>query len=110
MNDIENCKSAEGYYSIGTFNIQSENHASVESSLKDVVKEIETIDTIEIEGKSYKVIKYLAGDLKFLALFMGIMAPNSKYPCIWCKCSKCEFHDIHREFSILDRQKMARSL
>ena len=81
MNDIENCKSAEGHYSIGTFNIQSENHASVQSSLKKR-KNCQRISNSDTE----------------------------QYPCIWCKCSKCEFHDIHREFSILDRQKMARSL
>jgi hypothetical protein len=41
---------------------------------------------------------------------MEIKAANSKYPCIWCKCSKCQFKDIHREFSIIDKQKMARSI
>ena len=33
----------------------------------------------------YEVTKYLAGDMKFLAIMFGINAANSKYPCVWCK-------------------------
>jgi hypothetical protein len=110
LNDQQDCKSAEGHYSIGTFRIKSENHENVERSLKEVLKEVEGFDFVEIDGKSFRIIKYLTGDLKFLALFMGIMSANSKYPCVWCKRSKCDFKDIHKEFSIIDKQKMARTL
>ncbi len=110
LNDTEYCKSAEGHYSIGTFKITSENHENVQTSLKEVIKEIETIDFIEIDGQSHPILKFLSGDLKFLALFMGIMSANSKYPCIWCKGSKCDFKDIRKEFSITHKQKMARTL
>ncbi len=105
LNDKENCKSAEGNYSIGTFRIKSEIHENVERSLKEVLKEVEGFDFVEMDGKSYRIIKYLTGDLKFLALLMGIMSANSNYPCVWCRGSKFDFKDIHKEFSIIDKQK-----
>jgi hypothetical protein len=110
MNDQYNCKSSEGHYSIGVFKIQNENHANLENALKAVLKEIELINSIEIDGQIHNVIKYLSGDLKFLSLFMGVMSANSNYPCLWCKCHKCEFKDLTRDFSIIENQKGARSL
>jgi hypothetical protein len=71
-------ESSQGHFSIGVFKIKTENRINIENSLKEVLKEIESIGNMEIKGKSYDVIKYLSGDLKFLALFMGIMSANSK--------------------------------
>jgi hypothetical protein len=110
INDVNNCKNPEGHFSIGLFKIQSENHAYLEDALKTVLKEIEMIESIEIEGQEHKVVKYLSGDLKFLALFMGVMSANSNYPCVWCKCSKRDFKDLTRDFSIIEKQKNARFL
>ncbi len=41
---------------------------------------------------------------------MGIMSANSNYPCVWCRGRKFYFKDIHKEFSIIDKQKLARTL
>ena len=56
--------------------------------MKEIIIEIEEIETISINGKNFKIEKFIGGDLKFLALIYGINAANSNQPCIWCSWNK----------------------
>lgn len=41
----------------------------------------------------------------------GIDAANSKYSCIWCKCSKTDRHSLELHWSIVDEEdKGARTI
>lgn len=51
---------------------------------------------IIFEDKTYSLEYFLGGDLKFLALALGINQSTGHYPCIWCKTKKEDFvKDIH---------------
>ena len=73
------------------FEIKKEDYVNLKICLNELLIEIACINEIEIENKKYNIIKFLGGDLKFLALFMGINSANSNYPCIWCKLKKLNF-------------------
>ena len=65
--------------------------------------EIETINTITIEGKEFKIEKSSGGDLKWLAHVYGINSANSCYPCIWCTWNCKEKLDLSIDWSISGR-------
>ena len=48
--------------------------------------------------------------MKFLALCMGIEAPNAKYSCIWCVCPAEDRHKLHKIWSIKDKEHGARTI
>jgi hypothetical protein len=71
------------------FQIEKECYELVEKSLKELlILIIKGLKTLLIDQKSYKINWYLSGDLKFLALVLGINAANSYYPCIFCDSHK----------------------
>ena len=79
------------------FQIEKECYELVEKSLKELlILIIKGLKTLLIDQKSYKINWYLSGDLKFLALVLGINAANSYYPCIFCDSHKNTFKNtIH---------------
>lgn len=61
--------------------------------------------TIKIESKSYDIEYFLGGDLKFLALVLGVNAATADYPCPWCESEKEKFVDNidnHVSFRVFD--------
>lgn len=122
INDSESCKGLNGHSMIGIFEIDHENYENLSGCLKNVVHEINEmkplrshdntspIRSFEINNKDYPVIFFLGGDLKFLALFMGIQSAKSNHPCIYCKAHVEEFGDSTKDFSIIDTSKKARTL
>ncbi len=61
------------------------------------MNELRTLNQIDIHGNRYDLIKYISGDMKFLAIMYGLGASNSTYSCIWCE----EFNST----SIVDPEK-----
>ena len=122
INDPKNCKGVNGHSMIGIFEIDHENYDMLSRSLKDVIDQINEIRPLQegdytspnrslnINGVDYQTIFYLGGDLKFLALFMGLQSARSNHPCIYCKAHKDEYADYEKEFSIIDTSKKARTL
>lgn len=110
INDFENCKGAKGHSLLGIFEIEKENNISLSMCLKDQFIEIEKLEAIDINDNTYFVRKYLGGDLKFLAAFMGIKSATSNYPCVYCKAHQNEFGDFQKEFSAIDITKKARTI
>ena len=71
INEIERCKTASGHYTIGIFDISEENYQTLEQ-IMPIIREIEKIKSIEIDGETY-LIKYVnGGDYKFLLNIYGI--------------------------------------
>jgi hypothetical protein len=75
----------------------------------DIINEIEKLTTLTVRNRELKLVYYYGGDWKMLANSLGIMCANSKYPCVWCKCSKEEFYRTDLEWSIVDTKLGARS-
>ena len=76
--------SADANYLLGVFKIESENYENIKNAIDPIIEQLEKINTITIDNKEFKIVKYASGDLKFLALTFGINAANSTYPCNWC--------------------------
>lgn len=72
--------------------------------------QIDELDFLTTQNKTYKIQKYFGGDLKILALMCGINYANSNFPCIWCKYDKRELFESKKEYSITDPNKYARTL
>lgn len=114
INEPSICQSAKGHYTIGIFEISEENYEVLSNCLKAVLEKIKAIDSITIDigdgtKKTFNIQKYLCGDLKFLAIVLGINAANANQPCIWCKCDKSEFYNLKKVWSITDKANGART-
>ena len=53
---------------------------------------------------------FFCADWKFLALCVGIDAANATFACIWCKCPKCDRHDLSKTWSLTNLDEGARSI
>ena len=82
--------------------INSENYDNIKESLKEIKEIIKNFNSITIDGKEFKIKNYGGGDLKWLAIVMGINAANSKYSCPLCKWNSKIPVDINAEWT-LDR-------
>ena len=89
------------------FRIESENHAELKNSLKELIEELKRIKNINIENVSYKIVFRLGGDLKALALLLGLNAANSSHACIWCHCNLKERVNLDKEWPISRSQSIA---
>ena len=70
----------------GMFQIDSENYNELKSALKELLLKLECVKEVNLNKKNYEVQMTLGGDMKCIALLMGINAANSKQACLWCKC------------------------
>ena len=100
--------SYEGNHILAVFK-EPEDYDSVKNALADIIKEVEQLQKIEVDGITYELEYYMGGDWKFLAMITGIDSASCAYACIWCKCKADERYDADREWSISDPSKGARS-
>ncbi len=97
---------ALGNFILGKFYIRKECYDDLKIALKEFAEKISDLKEIEFEGIIYKIEFFLGGDLKFLAIVMGINAACSNYPCPWCTLHKNQFstsisdHSINRTLSV----------
>ena len=78
--------------------------------LKDIIREVESIEQIIVRDLDFDVLFYFGGDWKFLAMATGIDAATSTHACIWCKCPAIERHDSEQVWSISDVSLGARTI
>lgn len=109
INEGAKSKGASGNYTLGIFEIESENYASVTECFKELIEEIANLNTIIVDDKELKIVYYYAGDWKMLANSLGIQGANARFPCVWCKCAKENFYDTTQVWSITDPKKGART-
>ena len=87
-------------YSLGMFEIETENYEHLEMALKDMLAAIEPIKEIELNNVVYNIKMMLGGDLKSIALLFGIVSANGNFSCIWCHCDVGGLVDLNGEWKI----------
>ena len=66
------------------------------SELNDLVlNRLENLD-----GRLWTIKPYFSSDWKFMAIILGFNAPNSKYFCPWCLCTKENIGNKHKTYTI----------
>lgn len=89
---------------LGCFQINKEDYDELKVSLKELITSFEKLKKIQFEDKTYKIEYFLGGDLKFLALALGISAAMSIHPCPFCTSKKEDFiteihnHEANRNY------------
>ena len=100
----ENPNSPTGNHVIAMFNTQ-EKYEYLSGAVKDLSNEIQSIQTITIDGHQFKIEFFLGADMKYLAICLGLQAANAKYACIWCKCPAAERHDTSKSWCSVEDGK-----
>ena len=86
--------SAAGNHTIAILKVP-EKYEELFLELSDITREVEELDSIEVNGINFKLEVFLSGDWKFLALILGLDAANSTYSCLWCsKHGACSIEEI----------------
>ena len=93
----ENPNSPTGNHVIAMFNTQ-EKYEYLSEAVKGIANEIQSIQSIIIDGHQFKIEFYLGADMKYLTICLGLQAVNAKYSCIWCKCPAAERHDTSQSW------------
>lgn len=73
-----------------------EKHELLKLALEDICHEVERLNEIKVKSETFSIEYFLGGDLKFLAIAVGIYSACSKYACPWCKCSFDERGDLEK--------------
>ena len=72
-NKIEtNPNAVTGNFTLGLFKVKSECYDELKISLTELNEALSLLQTITLDGKEYKIEYWLGGDLKFLALVLGM--------------------------------------
>lgn len=109
INEKNRAMSEKGNYLLAVIKAK-ESYETLSQSLSDIIKEMEKMGEINVDGNIYHLEYFLGGDWKFLACVCGIGGANADYACIWCTCPKLKRHDIKKIWSILDPDLGARNL
>lgn len=75
-----NPNAVTGNFSLGVFNLKSECYNELKTALEELVVLLSAMEKITICGKEYKIEFWLGGDLKFLALVLGMHTLYTCYP------------------------------
>jgi hypothetical protein len=71
LNDEQNCKTANGNYTIGIWEIENEDYTHLSHCLGILLPSIESINQLVLNGETYKIEWYFGGDYKFLLNLYG---------------------------------------
>ena len=97
----ENPNSPSGNHVIAMFNAE-EKYEYLSGAVKDITNEIQSTQSITIDGHEFNIEFYLRANMEYLAICLGIKAANAKYSCIWCKCPADERHDTSQSWSSVE--------
>ena len=93
---IYNSNREDCNFLLGCFMIDHENYDEVKKCLEELCAYFESLNEIAFKERRYKIEYFLGGDLKFLALALGLQMAGSNHPCPWCVSDKFAFlKDIH---------------
>ena len=114
INEGQKAKTSKGNYTLGIFNIDTENYDTLSQCLNELAFEIDNFnDEIIVRDKVFKIKKKFGGDWKFLASILGLRGANGKNPCLYCKWENSKEKaktPIGKEWSVTDVSKKARSI
>jgi len=77
MDDDEFCKSVNGTFILGSFEINKEDYDNVKKSLNELLHPLENVKSIKIKGEIYQISFYLGCDYKMIRILFGQQAPNA---------------------------------
>ena len=63
--------SYEGNHSIAIFREEEKKYDGLQRALADIISEVETLNSISVDGTSFGIEYFLGGDWKFLAVVTG---------------------------------------
>ena len=87
-------KTVQGQYSLGVFEVLSDNYNTMNVALDELSKNMKTFI---LDDKAYKIEWHLAGDMVWMKIERGLNGCNSKYPCFKCELPKDEFYKNNYE-------------
>ena len=101
--------SAAGNHCLAIFK-EPESYDSMKKCLSDIIDEVNTLSSVDVNGTTFTIDYYLGGDWKFLAMATGIDSASSTHACIWCKCPALERHNSTLKWSMTDPKHGARTI
>ena len=87
-------RSVAGNHTIAIMKV-SESYKELIKGLRDICQEARDLEMITIDERIFKITFFLGGDWKFLATINGLGHANANFACIWCKCAKIQYFDMH---------------
>lgn len=114
-NEGAKAKTASGNYTLGIFDVESENYSELKNCLTNLLEDINNIQSIKITNeeteakKTYKLKYSFVSDMKFAGLMLGLKYSNCNNSCKHCKCdiTVCNTHD---DWSMTDVSKGTRTI
>ena len=97
LNVNENPNSPGGNHVIALLNTV-EKHEQLSDALKDIEEEINSTQSLTIDGHKFQIKYFFSADMKYLAVCLGLQAANADYSCIWCKCPKEQRHNTSKSW------------
>ncbi len=89
---------------------EPEKYVTLKNGLADIRSEVEHLTETEHNGMCFKIVYYIGGDLKFLAIITGVDCASCKYAYIWCKVKNDERYDADRQWSMSETSLGARTI
>ena len=104
-------KTANGQYTLGVFEVQSDNYETMNVALKDIVDKTRSLNNkITIENKDYNIEWYLSGDMVWHKTERGLNSCASNHPCFKCRFNKKDFSENNYDKNKSDKENKMRTL
>jgi len=88
--------SSEGNHALAIVKVPKK-YEDLMLALEDICCDVERLNQIKLGTETFNIAYYLGGDLKFLAVILGIDSAVSTYTCPWCKCSMDKLEDLEEK-------------
>ena len=98
LDDIVNLYKADHHYTVILYP-GTENYELLQRMIMPLSNELNDLvlnGLSDQNSTNWKVNPYFSSDWKFMAIVLGFNAPNSKYFCPWCLCTKENIGNIHK--------------
>ena len=90
----EIAKTVHGQYSLGVFEVASDNYNTMNVALDELSKNMKKFIS---DNKVITIEWHLAGDMVWMKIERGLNGCNSKYPCFKCELPKDDFYKENYE-------------
>ena len=98
LDDMANIHRADFHYTTILYP-GVENYEILQKVMEPMIRELHNLAMNGLKdsnGIKWKIEFYFSSDWKFMAIILGFNAPNSKYFCPWCLCTKENIGNKHR--------------
>ena len=102
LDDIVNLYKSDHHYTVILYP-GTENYELLQRMIAPIANELNDLvlnGLKDSNGNIWTIKPYFSSDWKFLAIVLGFNAPNSKYFCPWCLCTKENIGNRHKVCTI----------